>query len=380
MFGSKDRLLRELRVVTFFVTYRCNARCRTCFYWRELNNREKEELSLDEIERVAKSLPRFPHLLLSGGEPLLREDLPDLIRIFARREGLSTIDIPTNGLLVEKMVSVAGAVLEEFAALRLTVGVSLDGLEATHDAIRGVAGNFKKAMELLDALQELREGIERKRGAAPLEDHVSPKLQVYTLSVITEENAEELESLAEAISKHRAVDGMMFEVMRGEPADSSLKRPRIEQFERIVEISLKVNDSLFSRRYPEERATRLSYLQSVYGLQREWLREGKMSLECRAGRRLAVIEPNGDVRLCELLPSVGNLRDYGYDFGAVWSGAAAWRQRHEIASTRCACTHCVNLGHSIDDSAEGHRARLEIERELAKSEPSRLGTTLSKDC
>jgi MoaA/NifB/PqqE/SkfB family radical SAM enzyme len=321
-----------------------------------LNNKEKEELRADEVGRIAGGMPKFPHLLLSGGEPLLREDLLDLIETFAGSGGLATLDIPTNGLLAERMVEVAREVLEKYLWLRLTVGVSLDGLEETHDAIRGVPGNFKKAVELLDDLQYLREEIRAKTGK-------EPGLQVYTLSVITEENAEELEELAELMTELEGLDGMMFEVMRGEPSDKELKRPSLEQFERVVELSLRTNRELFGRRYVGERATRLSYLRSVYGLQREWLETGRMSMDCKAGRRLAVLEPNGDVRLCELLPVVGNLRDYGYDFEALWLGAEASKQRKEIKRTNCACTHCVNLGHSVDDSAKLKKARLEYEGE-----------------
>jgi MoaA/NifB/PqqE/SkfB family radical SAM enzyme len=160
-----------------------------------------------------------------------------------------------------------------------------------------------------------------------------------------------------------------------------VKRPTIEQFDRIAALSLKLNDALFARRYPQERATRLSYLQSVYRLQREFLsaeqaglQGGGFSVTCQAGRRLAVIEPNGDVRLCELLLAVGNLRDYNYNFSALWSGAPARKQRRWIAATGCACTHCVNLGHSVDDSPAAQRERIAIEQAMTKTgaSPPRL--------
>jgi MoaA/NifB/PqqE/SkfB family radical SAM enzyme len=374
MLSSRRKLLRELRVVTFFVTYRCNARCRTCFYWRDLNTTAKDELSLDEIAQIAHGMPQFPHLLLSGGEPFLRDDLLDLIRIFARRPGLATLDIPTNGTLGDRTVSVVRAVLTEFPSVRLTVGVSLDGREAAHDAIRGVPGSYKKALALLDALSEVRDQIAPERATAP-------QLQVYSLSVITEENADELLAFADSLSQHPTLDGMMFEVVRGEPADNSVKRPTIEQFDRIAALSLKLNDALFARRYPQERATRLSYLQSVYRLQREFLsaeqaglQGGGFSVTCQAGRRLAVIEPNGDVRLCELLLAVGNLREQGYNFAALWSGAPARKQRRWIAATGCTCTHCVNLGHSVDDSPAAQRERIAIEQAMTKTgaSPPRL--------
>ena len=65
----------------FFVTSKCNLLCRHCFYWEELNL-PKNELSLDEIEKVARSLPNLLSLSLTGGEPYLRPDLPDIAAAF----------------------------------------------------------------------------------------------------------------------------------------------------------------------------------------------------------------------------------------------------------------------------------------------------------
>ena len=55
--------------MTFFVTSRCNFRCHHCFYWREIQE-DKDELTLKEIGKFTKSLPRLLHVLLTGGDDL----------------------------------------------------------------------------------------------------------------------------------------------------------------------------------------------------------------------------------------------------------------------------------------------------------------------
>jgi MoaA/NifB/PqqE/SkfB family radical SAM enzyme len=87
-----------------------------------------------------------------------------------------------------------------------------------------------------------------------------------------------------------------------------------------------------------------------------------MPIICQAGRALCVVEPNADIRLCELLGVVGNLRDYDMDFKALWLDSKARAQQKWIVDTKCSCTHCVNLGHSIDANPAARFKRQMFER------------------
>jgi MoaA/NifB/PqqE/SkfB family radical SAM enzyme len=349
-------LLEHLRVLTFFVTSKCNARCRTCFYWQELNKDVESMLSLAEIERISASMPAFPHLLVSGGEPLLRSDLEQVLDVFVRHNRLVSIDIPTNGLLAEPCVAVAESVLTHHPQVLLTIGVSLDGLEATHDSIRGVPGNFQQTFRTLEQLNALR-----TRQSMRLAGSRQLKFQIYTLTVLTQQNIGEVPQLIEYVKHDGDVDGMMFEIIRGTPLDSTLHPPAVSDVEAIVPLILETNFTLMGKRWAPERAVRLSYIKSVYQLQTDMLRRGRLAVPCQAGVALGVVEPNGDVRLCELLEPVGNLRDAHYDFKAVWLGQAAQEQRAWIRRTQCACTHCVNIGHSVDASASARRRRMSFQ-------------------
>ncbi|CAN5311237.1 hypothetical protein BH09SUM1_BH09SUM1_14680 [soil metagenome] len=340
-------LIPKLSVVTFFTTTKCNARCETCFYWTSLNDKDEKAMSLDEIEQLSRTMPQFNHILFSGGEPVMRKEIVDIAKIFAKNNGLISVDMPTNGLLPKRVEEVASRMLDEIPNVLFTVGLSLDGLEATHNRIRGVPGNWTKSMETLRVIGELRRvRMERwQRGEGP-----KPMLRIMTLTCINNQNIEEVEQLANLMAADPEIDGMMFECLRGTPKDPNLSAPTTEQFDHAVAMSMKLNNELYARRFPEHRASWLSYIRNVYRFQRDHITGGKIPATCQAGINLAVIEPDGRVRFCELLDVVGDLRREGLDWSKVWLGPKAVDQRRWIREARCSCTHCVNMGHSIDSN------------------------------
>lgn len=125
------------------VTHSCNLKCKQCDIWK---NRLTEEMSADEIKNVISDLRRWLgpfKITFAGGEPLIRKDVPDMIR-FASERGVMT-DLITNGTLLDKKT----VDLLSSAQLGLLT-ISLDGIkEATHDYIRGVRGAHKKIIKNL---------------------------------------------------------------------------------------------------------------------------------------------------------------------------------------------------------------------------------------
>lgn len=334
------QLLSKLKVLTFFVTARCNSKCDTCFYWKRLNREVDEELTIGEIERISLSMPSFAHLLVSGGEPFLREDLEEIIGVFSKNNNIATVDIPTNGLLTETIVDKGKSIIEGNPNVNVIIGVSIDGFEKTHDKIRGVEGGFRRAVQTINKLAQLRNSL----GPSDAE-----RFQVLCLVCISNRNYEEIPDLIRFFEDEFDIDGIGAEIVRGNPKDRSIQLPELAKIKTITDAAIDANRRLFFKNTPKIAKLKLSYIKKVYETQRKYLRKGRLPFICQAGVRLAVLEQNGDVRLCELLDCVGNVRDFDYDFGAVWKSEPAQRQRRMIVNTRCSCTHCVNLGHSIDD-------------------------------
>jgi 12,18-didecarboxysiroheme deacetylase len=128
-------------VVVWNMTRRCNLKCIHC-YSSSQNIHYADELSTEEGKALIADLAAFgaPVILFSGGEPLMREDLPELAQ-FAVDRGMRAV-ISTNGtLFTEEKARV-------FKKIGLSyVGISLDGIEETHDRFRGVRGAFKASMK-----------------------------------------------------------------------------------------------------------------------------------------------------------------------------------------------------------------------------------------
>ncbi|MCD6241352.1 PTO1314 family radical SAM protein [Candidatus Bathyarchaeota archaeon] len=119
------------------VTYRCNLRCVMCPFWK----RKEPELTLKEEKKILVKLRQAGVCLIAfeGGEPLLREDIAQILA-FSRSLGMH-ISLVTNGMLLKARV-------DEIAEyINGVIYVSIDGLEHTHDKIRGVRGCFKNAIE-----------------------------------------------------------------------------------------------------------------------------------------------------------------------------------------------------------------------------------------
>lgn len=134
-------------VIVWNITQRCNLRCIHCYAHADTRCNERE-LTADQGLRLLDELADFgvPVVLFSGGEPLMRDDLPTLIA-HARRRNMRAV-ISTNGTLIDNDVA------KRLADLGLSyVGVSIDGLRKTHDRFRGADGAFDLAMRGVTACQ-----------------------------------------------------------------------------------------------------------------------------------------------------------------------------------------------------------------------------------
>jgi 12,18-didecarboxysiroheme deacetylase len=127
-------------VVVWNMTRQCNLRCRHC-YAQALSQKTKDELTTSEGKVLLDDLSSFgvPVILFSGGEPLLRPDLPELAE-YAVSKGMRAV-ISTNGTLITPELA------KTLKAIGLSyVGISLDGLTEVNDRFRGVSGAFEQAL------------------------------------------------------------------------------------------------------------------------------------------------------------------------------------------------------------------------------------------
>lgn len=312
--------------VVFFVTERCTASCSHCL----LGDREAEgdELSLDEIERWAEKMPPFYFLLPTGGEPFLREDLPDIVRVFVRRCGVGNVGIPTNGSLTGAVVEGAGRMLAENPGVEFAVDVSFDDIGEAHDRSRNCTGLFVKARETFLELKKL--------AAANGRFNLNAALTVSSL------NQDRLPEIVDYLVNDLGAANINHLLVRGKPRDASSLGVDAEKYRAL--------NSLLDRYISEGKlrgysgygiAGGINAMKSVrQDVIARTYETGEGQVACRAGTLGAVVRPGGDVYPCENIDlPMGNLRASGYDFRRVWRSAEARKARGWIKETDCNCTY-----------------------------------------
>ncbi len=318
--------------LVLFVTNRCTRTCRYCLYSSHLNDPAIQELAIEEFERLARSLPERLHLLtFTGGEPLVREDLPAIARAFWRFNRTRKISIVTNGDLPERAEAVVREILQQ---TRVTLDLQVS-VQSCDDLAIGspVADTLDRFVSL--ARSHRRIGL------------------VAALTTISQDNLPGFPDLMDTLARDwpvlhkyqfvRGVPGMVFPV--GPARTSDLTPPDLAHLSLDLQEQARVIDLVRSR-LPHNRHPFMTWSELV---QLEFAREiqatGRAIFPCRAGQVDCVVFEDGRLSLCENLEPVLSLRDLGMDLGKAWRSGpfqAAVRR-----AEGCACTHPCNLSTSM---------------------------------
>lgn len=336
----------RLNQVILFVTSKCNMRCRNCFYWRNLN--KTSDLSFDELQQISSNLPQFNFLLISGGEPFLRENLVEIISLFRRNNKISAVGIPTNGYFMEKIITETEKIITENKRIStegfsVYLYFSLDGLAPFHDSARGVVGTFEKCLESIKKANQLKKKYSN--------------LEININTVISGENLDEIEKLINFVTSQGSnfVDGHYFELVRGSPKDPAVKNIDKEKLKKLYEkVILPYQEKIYqgrrrtrflSRILAKFAVANLAYQYSCqyqnFVLGRAW------DMPCMAGKSIVVIDSNGDLRLCELRLPISNLRKLNYDLQKFFVSKEAKEEIAKIKKEECSCTHCCFITESM---------------------------------
>lgn len=307
--------------LTISVSYRCNSRCKTCNVWQRPN----DDLTLEEYEKTFASLGRAPYwFTFSGGEPTLRPDLPQIVESASRNCHPGIINIPTNGIQDQIIPNRIERVLQAAQASEVIVNLSLDGVGEKHDALRGVRGNFVRAMRTYAGLKALQQR------------YANLTLGVHT--VISHFNVEELDALYAFVRDELQPDSFISEIAEERVELDTVGMgitPSIQSYQPAIErLQAQMRQAEF---HGVSRITQ-AFRDRYYDLVKRTLVEQRQVIPCMAGVASAQIAPNGDVWSCCIrAESMGNLRLHNYDFRAVWSSERAEQLRRSIKAGECYC-------------------------------------------
>ncbi len=293
-------------IVVWNCTRACNLKCRHC-YAEAVTCPTAGELTTEEAKKMMDALKAYnvPVLLFSGGEPLMRKDIFELMA-YGKELGLRMV-ISTNGTLI------APETAEKIKALETSyVGISLDGLQSVNDTFRGVAGAFEKAMTGFENCQ----AVGQKTGLR------------LTLSKTT---ADELPQIFDLIEKQRIPRVCFYHLVytgrgSGMKDDDLSPAEKRKALDTIIEKTLDFG----ARHVPTEILTVDNHCDGIYLYEYMKQRDPEKADEIlrlistnggnRSGVAIAAIDWEGNVTIDQFTRdiSLGNIRDKS--FGDIWNG------------------------------------------------------------
>jgi len=314
----------------YFVTNRCNAKCKHCFYWNNLN--KNEELCLEEISKITTNLGRVQVLLLSGGEPVLRSDLFEIISLFIRNNGTQVVSLPTNALLPERISTLVEKLAIHFPSITFSVNPSIDALHEKNDEIRGIEGAFERSVETLTKLQALRKKYDN--------------IELVVNTTISTFNYRDIDKMVEYF-KAFDITYHNFELLRGSPKENNMILPPLNEIKKLHLKALRARNYYIDKKKSGllEKISVLGITKYAQTIKETVLDSGRFPFSCSAGKNIIVLEPNGEIKLCELLPSVGNIKEHDYDIEKVLNSNAAIKLMETVK--KCKCTHVCFINMSI---------------------------------
>ena len=307
--------------LTISVSYHCNSRCKTCNVWQ----RPIDDLTVEEYDKIFGSIGRGVYwFTFSGGEPTLRKDLPEIVEAAYRHCRPGIINIPTNGIQDKIIPGRIEGVLRAAPASEVIINLSLDGVGEKHDSIRGVKGNFERAMRTYAGLKALKGRYNNLT------------LGVHT--VISNFNVDEFDNIYAFVRDELKPDSHISEIAEERVELDTVGMgitPPIQRYQPVIE---HLQEGIRKAEFNGVSRITQAFRDRYYDLVKRTLVEKRQVIPCLAGVASAQIAPNGDVwACCVRAESVGNLREYNYDFRAVWNTTRANELRRSIKAGECYC-------------------------------------------
>jgi MoaA/NifB/PqqE/SkfB family radical SAM enzyme len=330
--SSQGAQLSTLPILILNVHSRCNCRCVMCDIWKRESN---EQMRAQDLERHRASLKSLGvrHVVLTGGEPLLHNDLATFCNFF--REQNIHLTLLTTGLLLHKRA-------EEVAALFDDIILSLDGPQEIHDAVRRVRGAYNL----------IHKGIVAVR-------HHSPAMPITCRTTVQKANHRHLRETVDA-ARALGLDSISF--LAADLTSEAFNRPLIWPGEKQSEIGLNLEEikaleeeieglileyeAGINHKYIAEPAAKLRKIPRRF---REHL--GQLPSQapiCNAPWVSAVVEVDGSVRPCFFHRTIGNITTSTLEEVVNGEVAREFRQSLDMENNET-CRRCVcSLNHRQD--------------------------------
>ena len=341
-FHHKEILKRYARMATgrpfapillnILITSVCDMRCVHCFFTDELDDKERKRLQMTtrNVEQISETLgANLGVLIVAGGEPFTRKDLPEIARAFHKNNKLESIYLMSNGQIQQRIIPDVTRILQENPALNVTVALGIDGLKEDHESIRQKPVSWDIAVGTARKLQEIKKEY--------------PRLDIQTCTCFMNSNQDRIFEWYDFLKYDLRPDKVNINYIRppsARPKELLIDKARYDTLvRRITEDS---RHAAIKNNYSGDagffKAAVDVYMHQLIA---KTALEGRPQLQCWAGSAGAVIYDEGTVSSCEILEGVDNLRNYDWDFSRLWY-STKMEARRDIVANGCFCTHESN--------------------------------------
>ena len=345
-------------LLNILVTSVCDMRCTHCFFTDELDDRPRKKLQMKtgEIERISETLGgNLGVLILAGGEPFTRKDLPEIVRAFYENNRLESVYLMSNGQIQKRIMPDVTRILEECPNLNVTVALGIDGLEEQHEKIRQKAGSWSIAIETARNLQLIKR------------EH--PRLDIQTCTCFMNSNQDTIFEWYDFLKYELKPDKVNFNYIRPPSADPQELQIDHTRYARLAQM---IDDDSRHAAIKNNYGGDAGYFKAaidiyMHGLIAKAQEEQRAQMKCYAGTAGGVIYDEGTVSSCENLAPIGNLRDYDWNFQKLWL-SPAMKERRKKALDGCFCTHESNSYYPSLPFNPKHLIQIKrLEREMKKA-------------
>lgn len=345
-------------LLNILVTSVCDMRCTHCFFTDELDDRPRKKLQMKthEIERISETLGgNLGVLIIAGGEPFTRKDLPEIARAFYQNNKLESIYLMSNGQIQKRIMPDVTRILEECPKLNVTVALGLDGLKAQHEKIRQKPGSWDIAIDTARQLQQIKKEYLR--------------LDVQTCTCFMHSNQDTIFEWYDFLKYELKPDKVNFNYIRppsADPLELEIDHARYSRLARMIDDDSR--HAAIKNNYGGDAGFFKAAIDIyMHGLIAKTQEEQKAQMTCYAGTAGGVVYDEGTVSSCENLEPVGNLRDYDWNFQKLWL-SPAMKARRRKAADGCFCTHESNSYYPSLAFNPKHLIQIKrLEREMKKA-------------
>lgn len=312
-----------------FVTSRCNAQCHFCLFHNQVHDRSRKnrELTVVEYREIARNYGKLIKLSLSGGEPFIRKDIPEIVKAFVDYCKPAIIDIPTNGSFVDRIGPAVEKILDYTRESKpiIEIQLSIDGPKEIHDKIRQLPGIYDHVMETYRVLDGIRSR--------------EPRLRIKMNLTFCLENENAGLVLTDQFDRFHDFDRLQITFPHGARAEKNtipwisyhnyLRQSR--EILRFAKVRRRLD--LHSLIFRAVKIIKDDILKQV-------MRRKDMGARCRAGERILVVDDVGQVYPCEpIWESIGDLRKTGYRVTPILRGKDYMAfKRSRLGRGKCSCT------------------------------------------